>query len=122
MADNKEYWEKNTEQGNIKISEDVIATIATVSAMETEGAENVITGLTSDIAGLLGKKTTPKGVRVTFDYDNVEVDISCQVKFGTSVYDTAEKIQANVKNSIESMTGLNCNAVNIAISGVSFER
>lgn len=122
MTENKEYWATLGERGNIKISEDVIATIATIAVMETEGAGNVITGITSDIAGLIGKKTASKGVKVSFVYDDVEIDISCQVKFGSSVFETAEKIQENVKSSIESMTGLNCKVVNISITGISFEK
>ncbi|MFI3227345.1 MAG: Asp23/Gls24 family envelope stress response protein [Clostridia bacterium] len=122
MTENKEYWATLGERGNIKISEDVIMTIASLAVLETEGADSVITGLTSDIAGLLGKKTASKGVKVTFVYDDVEIDITCQVKFGSSVFETAEKIQENVKNAIESMTGLTCKVVNITITGVSFDK
>lgn len=122
MTENKEYWASLGERGNIKISEDVIATIASVAVLETEGADSVISGLSADIAGLIGKKTSSKGVRVSFVYDDVEIDISCQVKFGSSVFETAEKIQENVKNAVESMTGLSCNVVNISVTGVAFDR
>ena len=121
MTDNREYWATSSDRGNVKISEEVISTIASIAVLETEGATNIATGITSDIAGLLGKKTA-KGIKITFVYDDVEVDIACQVKFGTSVFETAEKIQENVKSSIESMTGLTCKVVNVTITGIVFEK
>ena len=122
MTDNKEYWATSSDRGNIKISEEVISTIASIAVLETEGTSGITTGITSDIAGLLGKKLTAKGIKVTFVYDDVEVDIACQVKFGVSVFDTAKSIQENVKSSIESMTGLTCKTVNVTITGIAFEK
>lgn len=120
MTENREYWGAPSDRGNVKISEDVIASIATIAVSETENA--VYTSNTiSELAGFLSKKQT-KGVKVAFVYDNVEVDISCQVKFGSVVFDVAKNIQENVKSSIESMTGLTCTAVNVSIIGIAFEK
>lgn len=120
MTDNKEYWGIPSDRGNIKISEDVIASIASIAVLETEGAEQSQYAIT-DIAGFLGKKQS-KGVKVAFVYDNVEIDITCQTKFGSSVFEIAKSIQENVKSSVESMTGLTCTAVNVSITGITFEK
>ena len=37
MADHKEYWSTESDQGSIRISEDVVASIAALSASETKG-------------------------------------------------------------------------------------
>lgn len=122
MTENKEYWASTSERGNVKISEDVITTIVSVAVLETEGASNIVTSVTSDIAGLLGKKTPGKGIKIIFDYDDVEVDVTVLVKFGKSVFETATAIQENVKAAIESMTGLKCKLVNVSVAGIEFDK
>lgn len=126
MAENKEYFTSTSDRGNVKISEDVISTIVSVAVLETEGAAAITTGITQDIAGLIGKKAKniapKKGVRVNFAYDDVEIEIDCQVIFGSSVFEIAMKIQENVKAAVESMTGLKCKTVDVNITGVTFEK
>ena len=41
MADHKEYWSTTGDQGTIKISEDVVASIAALTAAETEGVSGL---------------------------------------------------------------------------------
>ena len=41
MADGKEYWTSGGEQDSVRISEDVIASIAAIAASETEGVGNL---------------------------------------------------------------------------------
>ena len=122
MSEHKEYWETGDEQGNIKISEDVIASIASISATDTEGVSGLCGGLKGDLASILGKKTTGKGVKVALgEKDEVEIDLALTIRFGVGVADTARAVQENVKNSIEAMTGLHVVAVNVCVGGVSFE-
>lgn len=123
MTDNKEYWSSTSDRGNVKISEDVISTIVSVAVLETDGVFNVATSLTSDIAGLLGKKNNGnKGIRVSFVYDDVELDIAILINFGSVVFDTAKLVQENVKTAVESMTGLTCKTINVTVAGISFDK
>ena len=122
MADHKEYWVTAGDQGTIKISEDVVASIAAFAATETEGVGGLFAGLTTEIAGFLGKKTQSKRVKVQIGERNtVSVDISILVQFGKSVGEVALAVQQAAKTSIESMTGLKTAAVNVIVGGVSFE-
>nr|WP_297278840.1 Asp23/Gls24 family envelope stress response protein [uncultured Butyricicoccus sp.] len=122
MADHKEYWVTAGDQGTIKISEDVVASIAAFAATETEGVGGLFAGLTTEIASFLGKKTQSKGVKVQIGERNtVSVDISILVQFGKSVGEVALAVQQAAKTSIESMTGLKTAAVNVIVGGVSFE-
>ncbi|MFR4973824.1 MAG: Asp23/Gls24 family envelope stress response protein, partial [Butyricicoccus pullicaecorum] len=57
MAEHKDYWVTAGDQGTIKISEDVVASIAALAATETEGVGGLAAGLTAEIASLLGKKS-----------------------------------------------------------------
>lgn len=122
MAEHKEYWVTSGDQGTIKISEEVVASIAARAATETEGVSGLCAGLTTEIASLLGKKNLNKGVRVQIgERDTVDVELSILVKFGKSVGEVAAAVQQAAKAAIESMTGLKATAVNVIVGGVSFD-
>ena len=123
MAEHKDYWVTAGDQGTIKISEDVVASIAALAATETEGVGGLAAGLTAEIASLLGKKSQNKGVRVQLgEQDTVGVELSILVEFGKSVGEVALAVQKAVKASVESMTGLKTAVVNVVVSGVTFDQ
>lgn len=122
MAEHKEYWVTEGDQGTIKISEEVVASIAALAATETEGVSGLCAGLTTEIASFLGKKNPNKGVKVLIgDDDTVAVEVSFLAKFGHSVREVAGEVQVAVKNAIESMTGLQAMEVNVCVGGVTFD-
>ncbi|WP_370811961.1 Asp23/Gls24 family envelope stress response protein [Butyricicoccus pullicaecorum] len=123
MAEHKDYWVTAGDQGTIKISEDVVASIAALAAIETEGVGGLAAGLTAEIASLLGKKSQNKGVRVQLgEQDTVGVELSILVEFGKSVGEVALAVQKAVKAAVESMTGLKTAVVNVVVSGVTFDQ
>ena len=123
MAEHKDYWVTAGDQGTIKISEDVVASIAALAAAETEGVGGLAAGLTAEIASLLGKKSQNKGVRVQLgEQDTVGVELSILVEFGKSVSEVALAVQKAVKAAVESMTGLKTAVVNVVVSGVTFDQ
>ena len=92
MADHKEYWSTESDQGSIRISEDVVASIAALSASETKGVSGLYSSLTSDIVGFISKKNLSKGVRIELGDDHTE-----------------------------SMTGLRVVEINVHVGGVTFK-
>lgn len=122
MADNRDYWSSAQEQGNIRISEDVVASIAAISASETEGVGALVSGLGKDIAEFLGKKSLAKGVRVKFDGDQADVDVYLYVRYGYNVCEVAKQVQQGAKSAIESMAGLRVAEVNVHVCGIVFEQ
>ncbi len=124
MAENREYYTQQAENGSVQISEDVIATVAASAILETEGVCGLSANLTTDIAELLGGKKNPaKGIRLTGAKEG-KLCIECDVvaKFGVSVFELAKTLQDVVKNSVESVTGLSVEQVNINICGVALPR
>ena len=117
----REYWTTECEQGNVKISEDVIASIAAISASETEGVNGLYSNIGKDIAEFLGKKNLSKGVKITFNGNCVEVEIGMSVKYGYNILEVAKKVQESVASSIESMTGLHTTCVDIQIGTITFD-
>lgn len=121
MSEQKEYWMTTHDQGSIKISEDVVASIAAVAISETEGVSGLYSSFTNDIVSFLGKKTPAKGVKVTFHSDNtVDIDICYLACFGSNICDVAKNVQENVKSAVESMTNLDIGNINIHVAGVTF--
>lgn len=119
MSDNMEIA-VNTE-GNIRIADDVIASIAAIAAGEVEGVASLGGGL--DISDLLGKKQPiARGIKIGFNDESVVVDMTVFLKYGVIVIDTAKKIQENVVNAIESMTGKKVACVNVTVGGISIEK
>lgn len=123
MADHKDYWVTEGDQGTIKISEDVVASIAALSAAETDGVSSLYSSLTSELVGLLGsRKNLGKGVKVQLgENDTVSIDICFLVKFGYNICDTARNVQLAVRSAIESMTGLKTACINIHVGGIAFD-
>ncbi len=123
MADHnhKEYWITEGEEGTIRISEDVVASIAALAASDTAGVSGLYSSLTSDIVGFLSKKNLAKGVRIELGEENtVKVEISFLALFGHNICDVAKQVQQNVRSSVESMTGLKVTEVNVHVGGVTF--
>ena len=96
--------------GEIKIANDVVATIAALAATETKGVE---------LVSKLGMKNLSKGVMVTVEGKNVSVQISLIIEYGCSVPVVTAKVQERVKSAIENMTGLEVTEVKITVAGVN---
>lgn len=107
--------------GNVKISEDVIASIVTIAVNEVEGV-TVTPASALDFAERWGKKGIGRGVRVTFEEKGVSIDICVQMTYAIKIPQTSLKVQQKVKTSVESMTGLDVLKINVTVSGVSFDK
>ncbi len=108
---------------NLIISEDVIGIIAGIAAAEVEGVSGMTLGLVDGINQLIGSnKKYSKGVKIELDGNKVIIDLYVIVKYGVRIPDVAFSIQNSVKSSVETMTGLTIQAVNINVQGVTFDK
>lgn len=105
----------------IKISDEVIAAIASTAASQVEGVASMAGSIVNDIGGaILGRKNIAKGVRVTSTGKDITLDLYLSVKYGARIPEVAYKVQGNVKKTVESMTDLRVMQVNIHVQGVTF--
>lgn len=108
---------------NLTISEDVIGIIAGIAAAEVEGVSGMTLGLVDGINQLIGSnKKFSKGVKIELDGNKVVIDLYVIVRYGVRIPDVAFSIQNSVKASVETMTGLTIQAVNINVQGVTFDK
>jgi uncharacterized alkaline shock family protein YloU len=120
MSENKEYVSRSDELGNIHISEEVLAAIAAAATLEVEGVNALSANLGSDLAELLGKKHLTKGIQVTLEEEKVKVELSVLMEYGHTIPEVGKAVQDNVKNAMESITGLDVASVNVSVAGVVF--
>ena len=105
--------------GNLKISRDVIATIARYATMEIDGVDSLPTFATN-LKGLL-RRQSPKPISIDLSDDVAVIGIQVNIKAGVNIPAVAEKIQAAVKEAVQNMTGIAVSRVNINIAGIAFE-
>ncbi len=127
MEENKfEEVEEKVEIENgtegIKISSDVIAVIAGVAVSEVKGVYGMSGGFAGGISEVLkGKKNLAKGIKVDATDEKAKIDVNIIVEYGARIPDVAFEIQNKVKKSVESMTGLKVEEVNVHVQGVNTE-
>lgn len=118
----EEFNNENTEHGNVKISNEVVAIIAGVAANEIDGVVGMSSSFTGGISEMLGMKNLSKGVKVEVNEKKANIDISITVEYGVKISEIGTKVQKNVKDSVENMTGLEVENVNVNIQDVSFPK
>ena len=119
MAEYKQYITQIQENGNVMISEDVIATIVAHALAEVDGIGSLGAKPGIGVADFDVKKHWSKSLKILIAEDNnVSIDCSVMVAYGNSVVDVAAAVQQNVTANVESMTGVKVNVVNVNICGI----
>ena len=112
--------DRDQDNGQITYANEVISTIVSVATTEVDGISGIAGS--GSLAGLLAKGRTPRGVRVDMTGQDVSVDVSVTVDYGMPIQKVGRNAQENVRKSIESMTGLHVEKVDLHVVGVSFEK
>jgi uncharacterized alkaline shock family protein YloU len=116
MTDNEEYL------GKLEVTNEVIAIIAGLAAVEVEGVYSMSGGITGGIADALGIRNLSKGIKAETRDNKVYVDIHIIADFGARIPEVAWNIQENVKKNIEKMTGMRVMEANIHVQGINIPR
>lgn len=114
--------EISNEFGTIRIADEVVATVAGLAAVEVEGVAAMSGGWSTDLVEKLGKKNFGKGIKVEVINDETKIDIFLVIEFGYPIPQVAADVQREVKQAVETMTGLNVTQVNVHIVGVSLKK
>ena len=65
------------------------------------------------------RKNLAKGIKVDIEEEKVKIDVNIIVEYGSRIPDVAFEIQNRVKKSVEGMTGLKVEEVNVHVQGVN---
>lgn len=107
--------ESRTDLGTIRIHDNVIASIASLAATEIEGVKAIEKDFKAGIMELIRKKSLAT-IKVEKDKNGeITVGIPLVIKYGYNIPDVANKVQENVRNSLEKMTNLTIKDININV-------
>lgn len=107
-------------EGKIRISEDVIAQLATKALSSIEGVMPANPGLMANLR--LGRKTI-NGVRIAVsesESPEIDIDVYITIKYGLRIPDVCWDVQEAIKEQVERFTGYSIKGVNIYVQGITF--
>lgn len=107
-----------TDLGNIRIHKNVIASIASIAALEIEGVKRIGGNFASRLLELIGKNSLIP-IKVDIDKnDEIRVEVPLVIKYGYNIPDIANKVQENIRIALEKMTNLSIKYININIQSI----
>jgi uncharacterized alkaline shock family protein YloU len=111
---------ESDQSGLVRISDDVVATIAGLAAMETPGIAAMSGGISEGLAKKLSGRNVQKGVSVEVGQLEAAIDLRVIVHYGSRIQEVGRVLQENVRAAVENMTGLQVVEVNVKVEGVAF--
>jgi uncharacterized alkaline shock family protein YloU len=118
--------ENNYKQnGSLKISEEVISTIAGLTTSEIKGVAGMLLRPVSSELNpnfINNKKSIGKAIHVLVRDGEVIINIFVNLYIGAKIPETASEIQVRVKEAVQNMTGLTVSKVNVHISGIIIDQ
>ena len=110
----------NSDLGEVQISNDVLAVISAMAAMEVDGVAGYGRKHHSRACfKTWNEETYLKGVRVDVVDNTVMVDLSIILRINENIVTISKKVQDKVKTTVENMTGMEVANVNVNIASVA---
>lgn len=113
---------EQTTEGNVKIANDVVATIAGLAALEIDGISAMSGGISEGFAKKLSGKQIQRGVSVEVGQLETAIDLRVFVMYGSIIHEVCRNLQSHVRDTVQSLTGLKVVEVNVQVDGVVFEQ
>ena len=116
--------EENTvyvEDGAIKISEEVVQTIAAMAVKDVNGV-TIAASFADGFVEKFVKKNFNKSVKISLEEKSVTVELHVGVDYGVKIQTAAAELQDAIKRNIETMTDLSVTRVDIYVDGINFTK
>jgi len=108
----------NKQTAGLVVSENVIAKIAGVAALEVRGVAN-LTPITSDFKGIAKRSLEAKAVRVKSLDSAMVIDIAIIVAPVVKLSEVCKNVQRSVKTSVQNMVGRPVARVNVLVKNIA---
>ena len=110
----------NTKDGQIELSDDVIATVVGGSATEIFGVVGMASKnqIKDNLNDILRRENYSRGVVVRQEDNGIAVDVYTIVSYGTKISEVSRNVQEKVKYNLETLLGVTANSVNVFVQGV----
>lgn len=106
--------------GSVKVANEVIAHIASLTASQVQGVAGMYPAGARDGSRILGPASAYKGVRVEVSDDTLQLELFLVMDHSAHVPAVAAEVQRQVVDAIDKMLGLEVRQVNIFIGDVKF--
>ena len=103
-------------QSRLKISEDVIITVARLAALDVKG----VAGLSKEI-NIFSKLKGNGPITVNVMGDVVEINVSISVNYGAKASQVAQEVETAIKENVQNMAGITVARVNVTVEKINFE-
>ena len=107
--------------GSLKISEEVLATIAKVAALEIDGVAGLAEPASS-VRKLFSKGIGKLPIHIELNDDFAKISLALTLRFGAKINEVCAAVQTNVKDNIQTMTGMAVSKVNVTVAGTVFDQ
>ena len=105
--------------GEIEITNEVLATLAGISAVSCYGIVGMASKKARDgLVELLGNDNLSRGVKVATQGNDVIIDLFIVVEYGISITAVTHNIIDTVKYNLENLAGVKVKKINIKVEGV----
>ena len=111
---------KKVQSGSLKISEDVILTVTKQTVLDVPGVAGLAQGK-FNLKNFVVRSDIESSIKITLNVDVAQIDISVNLQYGYKIKDVAQRIQENVKATVQNMTGVTVSKVNVFIADVTKE-
>jgi uncharacterized alkaline shock family protein YloU len=117
---------QETDQGNTRISADVVAKIAGLAARDIPGVQAMGSGIARRVGQLRSRipgatEAASQGVSVEVGERQAAIDLNLVTWYGQSIVDISDAVRRSVVGQVEGMTGIRVAEVNIQIDDIHIE-
>ncbi len=112
-----------TEFGDLNINDNVFASLAGISAMESYGIVGMAAKDAKDgFFELLKSDSLTRGIKVYIKDNLITIDMYVILEFGVKISVVCKNIIDRVKFNIENFTGLKVDKVNVFVQGIRVDK
>lgn len=108
-------------KASLKISKDVIETIASVAALEIDGVASLAEPH-GNLQGFFKSRWNTQKIETVVTNGIAEISICLDLEMGAKISDVCYAVQQNVKENVQTMTGILVNRVNITVMGINIPK
>jgi uncharacterized alkaline shock family protein YloU len=110
--------EQTTSLGGIHISPKAVASIAYHATLESYGVVGLAPKNLAEGFALTITREPARGVVVTYDGENIDIDIYVIVEYGTRITTVADGVARTVRYHVETAIGMPVHQINVHVAGL----
>ena len=114
----------DSELGDVKIHDGVIATLPRRAALNVEGVSRLAgNALVDNLAEIVGsRRMQSRAINITVNESNqISIEIKLNLKIGYTIPEVAENVQKAVISNVENVTGMSVKTVHVLIQDIDDE-